>query len=265
MLGMIGSAPAQTLPPSLQTDFEAGVAAVQAGRLDEAEKAFLRVLRKGGKVGFVYNNLGIVYQLRGDQPHAIVQFREAIRLQPDNAAPRVLLGASLLATRQDTEATRELECAVKIQPDEPAAHLQLAHAYERTGNYAGLVEQYQTLHSLRPDDAEFLYQLGHAYLEQGEWCMREIKKIDPKSVRLYLTQGENHRAQGKLDLAASAYKHAAQIAPELPGIHLELAQVYLQQGLAAEAQREIQEELAIVPESAAARALAKKIATEVAK
>jgi tetratricopeptide (TPR) repeat protein len=265
MPGMTGPATAQTLPPSLQSDFEAGSAALKAERLDEAEKAFLRVLRKGGKVGFVYNNLGIVYQIRGDHKRAIVQFREAIRLQPDYAAPRVLLGASLLATGQDAEATRELERAVKIQPNEPTIRLQLAHAYERTANYTGLVEQYQTLHSLRPDDAEFLYQLGRAYLEQADWCMREIKKIDPQSVRLYLTLGEKYRARERLDLAAAAYKRAAQIAPSLPGIHLELAQVYLQQGQAAEAQQEIQKELAIVPESTAAQALAKKIAAEVAK
>lgn len=266
LLGIIDSARAQTLPASLQPDFEAGVAAVKAGRLDDAENAFLRVLREpGGKVSFVYNNLGIVYQLRGDHAQAIVQFREAIRLRPDYVAPRLLLGASLLALGKDAEAAHELEDAVKVQPGEPAVHIQLAHAYERTRNYTRLVEQYQILHSLQPDDAEFLYQLGHAYLEQAEWCMKEIKKIDPNSARLYLTLGENYRAQGHLDLAANAYRRAAQIAPGLPGIHLALAQIYSQQGQVTDARQEIQKELALVPESIAAQALAKKLATEVVK
>lgn len=266
LLGIIGSARAQTLPASLQPDFEAGVAAVKAGRLDDAENAFLRVLREpGGKVSFVCNNLGIVYQLRGNYAQAIVQFREAIRLKPDYVAPRVLLGASLLALGKDAEATHELEDAAKVQPGEPAVHIQLAHAYERTGNYTGLVEQYEILHSLQPDDAEFLYQLGHAYLEQAEWCMKEIRKIDPNSARLYLTLGENYRAQGHLDLAANAYRRAAQIAPGLPGIHLALAQIYSRQGQVADARQEIQKELALVPESVAAQALARKLATEVVK
>ena len=262
---MMGSSSAQTLPLSLQADFEAGVAAVQGGRLDEAERAFLRVLREGGKVSFVYNNLGIVYQIRGDQTRAIAQFREAIRLQPKYAAPHILLGASLLAMGQDVEAARELERAVKIRPDEPVAHVQLAQAYKRTGNYAGLVEQYRALHSLQPDDPEFLYQLGHAYSDQAEWCLREIRKIDPNSVRLYETLGETHRLQGHLDLAASAYKRAAAVDPKRPGIHLALAQICLQQGQVKEARKEINEELAIVPESVAAQAVAKKIASEEAK
>jgi tetratricopeptide (TPR) repeat protein len=259
---MMGSCSAQTLPPSLQAVFEGGVAAVQAGRLDEAEEAFLQVLRGGGKVAFVYNNLGVVYQMRGNQARAIAQFREAIRLQPNYAAPRILLGASLLALGQDVEATRELERAVKIQPDEPVAHVQLAHAYKRTGNYAGLVEQYRALHSLQPDDPESLYQLGHAYSDQAKWCLIEIRKIDPNSVRLYETLGESYRLQGHLDLAASAYKRAAAVDPKWPGIHLALAQICLQQGEVTEARKEIDEELAIVPESVAAQALAKKIASE---
>lgn len=262
---LMGSSPVQTLPPSLQEVFQGGVAAVQAGRLDEAEKAFLRVLREGGKVAFVYNNLGVVYQMRGDQVRAIEQFREAIRLQPNYAAPRILLGASLLAMGQDVEATRELERAVKIQPDEPLAHVQLAHAYQRTGNYAGLVEQYRALHSLQPDDPESLYQLGHAYSDQAEWCLIEIRKIDPNSVRLYETLGESYRQQGHLDLAAAAYKRAASVDPRHPGIHLALAQICLQQGKVTQAGKEIDEELALVPESVAAQALAKRIASEAAK
>jgi Flp pilus assembly protein TadD len=265
LLSKIGSALAQTLPPSLQADFETGVAALKAGRLDEAETAFLRVLREGGKISFVYNNLGIVYQMQGDQKRAVVQFREAIRLQPNYAAPRILLGASLLAMGQDAEATRELERAVKIQPDEPLAHVQLAHAYKRTGNYAGLVEQYRALHSLQPDDPEFLYQLGHAYSDQAEWCLIEIGKIDRNSVRLYETLGESYHREGHLDLAVVAYKRAALVDPKQPGIHLALAQICLQQGRVTEARKEINEELAIVPESVAAQALAKRIASEAAK
>lgn len=262
LVGMVRQSPAQTLPPSLQVVFEGGVAAVHAGRLDEAEKAFQRVLREGGKVAFVYNNLGVVYQMRGDQARAIAQFREAIRLQPNYAAPRILMGASLLATGQDVEATRELERAVKLRPNEPAALVQLARAYKRIGNYEGFVEQYRALHSLQLDDPEFLYQLGHAYADQAEWCLREIRKIDPNSVRLYETLGEDYRLQGHLDLAASAYLRAAAVDSKHPGIHLALAQVRLQQGDVSEARKEINEELAIVPESVAAQALAKKIASE---
>jgi tetratricopeptide (TPR) repeat protein len=255
----------QTLPASLQSEFDTGVAAVEAGRLDDAEKAFQEVLFKGGKAAFVYNNLGIVYQMKGDQTAAIKQFREAIRLQPDYAAPRILLGASLLAVGKPEEAAVELERAVEMQPDELAARLQLARAYRRTGRYAEAVAQYQALHSLRPQDAELFFQWGRTYSEQAEWCFRQIRKIDSKSARLYEALGQNYRLQGHLDLAESAYRRAAAAAPKLPGIHLELARIYLEQGQAKQAQKEIDQELTIVPESIAAQELAKKAASEAAK
>jgi len=251
-------APSQ-LPPALQDLFREGVAAQKAGQLDEAEKAFLKVLEGGGKVAFVYNNLGIVYQQRGDLARAIAQFREAIRLQPDYVAPRILLGASLLATRQVPEATRHLERAVKLQPREPLARLQLAKAYERAGNAAGVVAQYRALQEIAPQDAEYVYQLGNAYLKYAGWCVQEIARVNPRSARLYQVMAENSLAQGRLDLAERAFQRAAQADPGLPEIHYALAQVYLQQGKPAEARHELERELAIAPESVAAAAMKRKL------
>lgn len=248
-------AQAQELPESLQEEFRAGVAAQKAGHLEEAEKAFVRVLREGGKVAFVYNNLGIVYQERHDHARAMAQFREAIRLQPDYVAPRILLGASLLATGHAAEATRELERAVKMQPREPLARLELAKAYERIGKLSGMVEQYRALRVLAPQDPEYAYQLGQAYLRQANWSVREIRRLNPGSARVYQILGEAYRTQGHLEMASQAFQRAIRIDPKLPGIHLALAQISIERGQMEEARSEIERELAIVPESVAARAL----------
>lgn len=256
---LTGLALAQDLPESLQEVFRAGVAAEKAGRLEEAEKAFLRVLREGGQVAYVYNNLGTVYQQQGDHARAITQFREAIRLQSDYAAPRILLGASLLATGRAVEATQELERAVKLQPREPLARLELAKAYERVNNLPGAVDQHRTLCELAPQEPEYVYQLGAAYLKLAEWCHREIRQLNPQSVRVYQSLGENYRLRGRTNLAIRAFQRAAQIDPKLPGIHLALAQIYMEREQPGEARREIEQELALVPESLAARALLQRI------
>lgn len=259
LLSELRLAHAQTFPPSLQADFDKGVAAVQSGHAAEAEQWFLRVLRKGGKASFVYNNLGIVYQLRGDQARAIALFREAIRLQPNYAAARILLGASLLAGGRDAQAVQELEHAVNIAPDQLLARIELAKAYSRIGNYAGALGQYWLLHSLEPNNPEFLYQLGRAYSDQAQWSLEQIRKINPGSACLYETLAEDYRLQGHLDLAVSAYQRALSVEPKRPGIHLALAQVYVHQGRIRAALKEINDELAIVPESIKAKELAKEI------
>jgi len=251
----------EPLPKSLEGVFADGVQAQKAGQLEGAEKAFLEVLRQGGKISFVYNNLGIVYQMRGDHVHAVAQFREAARLQPDYAAPRILMGASLLALGKTPEATRELELAVKLQPKEPLARLELAKAYARAENFPARTEQLRALRKLAPQEPEYAYQLGDSYLKMAGWCAREIARIGPGSARMYQILGENYRVQsGSMERAVRAYQRAAQADPTLPGIHQALAEIYLEQGKDFDARREIEQELAIVPESSAALALKQKLA-----
>jgi len=248
-----------TLPHSLREEFSRGVAAQKAGRLEEAEKVFLEVLERGGKAAFVYNNLGIVYQMRREHDKAVAQFREAIRLQPDYAAPRILLGASLLAQGKLQEATRQLERGVRLEPREPLARLQLVRAYEMSGNDRGVIEQYRALLESSPDNPEYLYQLGYAYLRFAASCHRQIDALSPGSARLHQTVAENFQLQGHLDLAARAYQRAAEMDPTLPEVHFSLAMIYLEQGKPAEAMAEVEKELAIVPYSAAALSLREKL------
>jgi tetratricopeptide (TPR) repeat protein len=254
-----------TLPsraePPLPVDalFERGVQALKAGRLGEAETAFRGVLEQGGNRAYVHNNLAIVYQQQGKHTEAVAECREAIRLDPAYAPPRVVLGGSLLALGRVPEATAELERAVKLLPKERLAREQLARAYTRGGNPAAAVEQYRALRELAPEDPEYDYQLGRAYLRLSEWAMQRLREIDPGSARIYQALGHNYRVQGRADLAVRAFERAAQADPKLPEIHLALAQIHLEQKNYGEARKEIDRELALVPESAGARALKQRL------
>jgi tetratricopeptide (TPR) repeat protein len=251
--------PQEELPPGLQARFEEGVAALKAGRLDQAEAAFKSILRGGGDLAFVHNNLGIVYQGRLQHPQAIAAFRDAIRRNPRYVAPRVGLGASLLAMGDLAAATRELEQAVKLAPREALARLQLAKVHEQGGNWAGAVEQYRVLRELAPEEPEYAYGLGKAYLSLSEWCLRELRQVDRGAARVQQALGHNYRVQGKRELAMRAFERAARADPTLPEIHLALAQIHLEEGRWAEARQEIERELSLVPESAGARALQQRL------
>jgi len=258
-LGTGTPARAQELPAPLQASFDEGVRALKAGKLDEAERAFRAVLAKGGAIAYVHNNLGIVYQEGGQHAKAVAQFREAIRLDPAYAAPRILLGASLLALGRVNEARTALERAVKLAPREPLARLQLARLEERAGGWTAAVEQYRALREMKPQEPEYVYGLGNAYLQLSAWCLRELQALDPGSARLHQMQGHNFRVQGRPDLALVAFERAAKADPALPEVHLAMAQIHLEQRRWAEARQEIGRELLIVPESAGARALGERL------
>jgi tetratricopeptide (TPR) repeat protein len=252
--------PSAAQPPvPLDALFAQGVEALKSGRLDEAEAAFRRVLQQGGNRAYVHNNLAIVYQQQGKHAEAVTECREAIRLDPAYAPPRVVLGGSLLALGRVGEATAELERAVKRLPKERLAREQLARAYARGGNPAAAVDQYRALRELAPDDPEYTYQLGRAYLRLSEWALQRLREIDPGSARIYQALGHNYRVQGRADLAVRAFERAAQADPKLAEIHLALAQIHLEQKNYGEARKEIERELAIVAESAGARALKQRL------
>jgi protein O-GlcNAc transferase len=249
----------QELPPELQAPFEEGVKALKAGRFDEAEAAFKSVLRRGGDLAYVHNNLGIACQGRADHAQAVAAFRDAIRRDPRYVAPRIGLGSSLLALGRAAEANRELQQAVSLAPRESLARLQLAKAYEQERNWGGAVEQYRTLRGLAPREPEYAYGLGKAYLSLSEWCLEELRKLDTGAARVQQVLGHNYRVQGKTELAVRAFEEAARADPTLPEIHLALAQLHMQAQRWAEARQEIARELAIVPESAGARALQQRL------
>lgn len=248
-----------TLPDGPREVFESGVAAEKAGRLDAAEKAFLQVLRQGGDLPFVHNNLGTVYQQRGDHVRASEEFRKAIRQQPSYVAPHILLGASLLALKQVPAAARELQIAVKLDPRQPQAREQLAKACERADDWPGVVDQYRALREMAPQDPEYAYRLGHAYLRLAAWSFDKMRRISPRSARVFESYGEGYLAEGHPDEAIRAYRRAAQADPKLPGIHLALAEIYSQQNKPDDARREVEQELALVPESIDAKNLQQRL------
>ena len=250
-----------TLAPPLQSVFNQGVAALQAGQLDSAEKAFLQVLKGGGRLPFVHNDLGIVYEQLGQREQALAEFREAIRLDPRYVAPRVLMGSTLLAMNRSAEAAHELAVAVRLDPGDPLAHLQLAKALQRKEDYPGAVDEFRELRKLAPRDPEYAYQSTRAYLDLSAWCFRQITHLQPNSARAYQALGNNFRAEDKPEAALRAFQRAAQADPKMPEVHLSLAEIYFEQGKKEEARKEIDQELGIMPESAAALALKKKLDT----
>jgi Flp pilus assembly protein TadD len=249
----------QQWPANVREAFERGVEAQKAGRLEEAEGAFQQVLAQGGKAPFVHNNLGIVLQTKGDHSAALAQFREAIRMDPKYAAPRILAGASLAATGKFAAAAGELEQAVKLAPGEPQGRLQFAWVLERLGRMEQAAEQYRELRKLAPSDPEYAYRLGKMYLKLSAKYLRKMTEVAPAAPRTLQLKGENLVAMGKEEEAIETFRKALSADPKQPGLHTVLAQIYAKQGKREEALNELEQELSILPDNAAALAMRRQL------
>jgi tetratricopeptide (TPR) repeat protein len=247
------------LPPPARELFKQALRAGRGKQYPLAETLYLRLLSEGFRYAFVYNNLGAVYQEEDQNLKAVIQFRKAIELEPGYVAPRILLGASLLALGKASESVQELKKAARLDPSNQIVRQQLAKAYEAEGDLPAAVDEYRSLAKIDPGNPEYAYRLGALYLKLASWSSKQILNIDPHAARIYEILAQHDRDQGQLDAAANALKQAARIDSHLPGVHLRLAQIYLEQGKKQEARSEVEKELALAPRSAAAKSLARQL------
>jgi tetratricopeptide (TPR) repeat protein len=249
----------QDLPPPLALRFTEGVTALKAGDLKTAERAFRDVVAEGGERPFVHHNLGIVLQQRGEHQAALAEFRAAERLDPSFGPAWLLAGVSLLAVGRPRDAITELDRAAELLPGEAAVHLQLADAFERTGNITGVVREYRRLVELGPSNEDYLYRLGKAYLRLAQQSYERLRAVAPRSARLSQALGDQYLEQNRPEMARDAFEQAARIDPSLPDVHLALARIHFDEGRLNDAAAEVERERALVPDSAAARALQARI------
>jgi tetratricopeptide (TPR) repeat protein len=250
----------QPLSAAATARFTAGVDALKAGRLDEAEAAFRDVLRGGDDRAFVHHNLGLVLRERQRPEEALVQFRAAVRLDPTFGPAWLMAGAALLALDRPRDAAADLQRATTLMPNQVVAWRALSEAYQRSGDPGGVVAVWRRLAAAEPTDPEAVYRLGRAYLAQSQWAHERLRKVHPMSARVSQALGREYQQQGRPDLALAAYQEAARRAPALSGLHLSMAGILLEQGQVDAAAREVDAELLATPGSAEALALKAKIA-----
>lgn len=106
--------------------FEAGVAALEAGDLDAAEKAMLEVAGANLRLTSPYINLGLIAEKRGHLQQAAEWYQQATEINPRSAEAWNQLG--LIARRQGKfrEAREYYEKAVDLAPEKTAFTLNLA-------------------------------------------------------------------------------------------------------------------------------------------
>jgi Flp pilus assembly protein TadD len=132
--------------------YTAGVEAVKAGRMDEAETLFKQVLEKFPDLGGAHYNLGYVYQVRKDWKSAEAEYLRVTELQPARSDAFIALAA-----------IRELDGRG------PAA-------------VEGLIQAAPAF----PEDARFLYALGVTCLNAGRSkeaseALKKVQVVDPNN------------------------------------------------------------------------------------
>jgi predicted negative regulator of RcsB-dependent stress response len=122
-----------------------------ADRHQEAVMQYEQALRIDPDYAEAHNDLGYALEQAGRFTDAIEHYEIALRMDPDLAEAHNNLGLVLYQTGKSEEAIEQFQQALRIQPNFVEAHCNLAAVFARAGRVAEAIEHYQQALKLRPN------------------------------------------------------------------------------------------------------------------
>ncbi len=230
-----------------------------AKALAQFQEALLTVDRQPG-VGSnlarasIETNIGNVKAKQGDAGGAEEEYRRALRAEPACLSAHVNL-ANLFASQRDwAGALAEYTIAVQLQPRDADALHRSGVALMRLGQVEEAANRFRDALAVDPRFAIAALDLGNVLLGQGKideaglWY-RRAWDADPSGGDASYNLGSVYLQQHRAADAIGAYKHSVEVNRNDPGAHLGLANAYAMAGSEMRAVSEMEEALALAPDS----------------
>ncbi len=162
------------------------------------------------------NNLGVIYDRRGDHTLALEQFEAARDIDADNVDVLLNVAAALAALRRYDPAEKELRRAHRLEPGRADVHASMGILSFRRGLYGQAELELKRALDLDPGHAT-------AYFYRGE-CLNQLGRVDealrmlersvqlhPHNPRAYFTMGILFDRKHLPQQAAAMYRKAREI------------------------------------------------------
>jgi len=147
--------------------YQTAMAAHRAGRLEEAEAGYLRVLDRDRFFARAWHLLGVAAYQRGDAATAVEYIERAIGLEPQWTVFYNNLGTIYSALGRASDAERVLRQSLATNSAQAATWVALGHILAVANRSEEALSCFQQALALEPSDAAALAGLGLAYSELG--------------------------------------------------------------------------------------------------
>jgi tetratricopeptide (TPR) repeat protein len=212
----------------LSEDLAPAVAAHQAGRIDEAEEAYRRVLADQPRSAEAHFLLGVVHLQKNQLSDALNSLREAIEIDPRDARYHNNLGKALMGLARPQEALEAFESALALVPEFENARFGRAAALLALNRFSEAEKDFQAILARRPGHAEALVNMSVLLIKQN----RNAEAADllqrglahhPQDPRLLSNLANALEKLNDLDGSEDAARRALEVDPQLTGPRFSLA------------------------------------------
>ena len=217
-----------------------------AEQYDKAEKEYRDVLRLVPDDPAALRQLSKIYLDQGQILQAYPLLKKFLELQPDDSEIQLKLGLIFLSLGGYAEARDAALQVLDKQPAQERALMLLADASRKPEDIEDARKLIQSLREKDQDHARYHLALGALDLRQNDRARAESEfkaalKLDPKSSDVYAALGTFYWSGNDLKEADQALKTAVELAPARSPMRLRYADFLLKTGATAEAKNILEE------------------------
>jgi tetratricopeptide (TPR) repeat protein len=217
-----------------------------AQQYDKAEKEYREVLRLAPEDPTALRQLGGIYVEQGQMLQAYPLLKKVSELQPDDAKIQVKLGMTLFALGSNVDARDAALQVLEKQPENEEAFLLFVDASRTPDDIADARKLIQSLRDKDQDRARYHLALGALDLRQNDPARAESEfktalNLEPKSIEANAALGSFYWSRNEVEEAGKALKIAADLASERSPKRLRYVDFLIQTGAGAEAKSLLEE------------------------
>ena len=200
---------------------------LRSGKPDLALNEFREALKLEPNNAEAHNGIGTLLYFQGQFPDSAAELRAALKANPSLTKTLALLGMCERRMGQPARARANLEKAFPKLTEEKLrveAGLELIEIYYGGGDLDKAAGVVNVLRQLRPNDPAILHTAHRIHSQEADEDLLGIAMLAPNSAQMHEIIATDMIRHGNTDGAIPHLREALKLDPRIPGLHFELAE-----------------------------------------